>query len=270
MASYVVGDLQGCLAPLQTLLARVDFNPQVDKLWVAGDMVNRGPQSLETLRFLYRLDNCTEIVLGNHDLHLLAVASGCRQPSPSDTLQAILCAPDRESLLTWLRHQKLLHHDADLGFTMVHAGIPPQWTLAEAQRQAQDVEQALQGDQYLDYLQHLYGNEPAIWAASLSRQQAWRLSTNYLTRMRFCRADGYLDLTTKTGANTAVAKDYRPWFAHPQRKTRQHNIVFGHWAALEGKTNTCNSFAVDTGYVWGGALTLMRLEDQRRFVLQAG
>lgn len=268
MTTYVVGDIQGCLTPLQTLLGHVNFNPQTDKLWVAGDMVNRGPQSLQTLRFLYHLDACTEIVLGNHDLHLLAVAAGYAEVSKSDTLQPILQAPDRDCLLEWLRHQKLLHHDANLGFTMVHAGIPPQWSIAQAQQHALDVERTLQGKKIGRYLKNIYGNEPSAWQGSLNTKERHRLITNYFTRMRFCRADGELELNTKTHAKTAVAKGYRPWFAHKHRKTQQDKIIFGHWAALEGKTDTKNLFAVDTGYVWGGALTLMRLEDQQRFVVK--
>lgn len=269
MATYVVGDIQGCLEPLQQLLINVNFNPSIDRLWVAGDMINRGPQSLETLRFLYLMRNSLKVVLGNHDLHLLAVAAGYRKPNPADTLDEILVAPDRDSLLEWLRQQKLLHHDAYLGYTMVHAGIPPQWTLNEAQSYAQEVEKILQGNRISKFLEEMYGNEPNKWRDSLKSSARRRLITNYFTRMRYCTADGKLELTTKASAEESLPGGYKPWFSHPERKTREEKIIFGHWAALEGKASEDNVFAMDTGYVWGGALTLMRLDDGERFSAKA-
>ena len=266
MSHYAIGDIQGCLHPLQRLLQRIAFNPQEDKLWLAGDLVNRGPESLKTLRFLYHLRNCCHIVLGNHDLHLLAVAAGYRQPSPGDTLQDILQAPDRDTLLEWLRQQPLIHHDAQLGYTMVHAGIPPQWSIAKALALAAEVEAALQGPDIHHFFNSMYGNQPSLWDKNLKQQERWRLITNSFTRMRFCTAKGELELQTKAKVNTAPP-GYRPWFAHPKRKAAKDKIIFGHWAALEGKADQEKVFALDTGCVWGGELTAMRLEDQRRFAV---
>ncbi len=263
MATYAVGDIQGCLKPLQALLITIDFNPQQDQLWVAGDMINRGPQSLKTLRFLYLLRNSLKIVLGNHDLHLLAVAAGYRQASASDTLRSILDAPDRDILLEWLRQQPLLHHDPKLAYTMVHAGIPPQWTLTEAIEHARSVETVLRGKKINKYLKTMYGNTPDSWDENLKGKDRWRLITNYFTRMRFCNTEGKLELNTKSNI---APPGYLPWYAHPNRKTHNDKIIFGHWAALQGKADHHNVFAIDTGYVWGGELTMMRLEDQTFFV----
>ena len=268
MATYVVGDLQGWLTPLEKLLASVKFNLDKDKLWVVGDMVNRGPESLESLRYLYYLRDNLEVVLGNHDLHLLAVAAGYKKASSSDTLSEILSAPDRDVLLDWVRQQKLIHHDKALGYTMVHAGIPPQWSVKKAIKRAQEVESVLRSDQVLEYLSHLYGNEPSQWHKKLKGYDRLRVITNYFTRMRFCTQEGELELSTKLPASAKVAEDLLPWFAHKKRRAADEKIVFGHWAALEGVTKTKNVFALDTGYVWGGALTLMRLEDKKRFVLK--
>ena len=269
MSTYAVGDLQGCLKPLQQLLVHVNFNPAHDHLWVAGDLVNRGPESLAVLRFLYSLDNCVSVVLGNHDIHLLAVAAGCRNAGSADTFTDILNAPDREILLKWLANQGLIHHDKTLGFAMVHAGIPPQWSLKQAKKYAKEVQKALSGKKQKKYLNNIYGNEPAIWDESLKGMARLRLITNYLTRMRYCKADGELELQTKSKATPYIPGGYRPWFLHKKRKTTDDKIIFGHWAALEGRANHDNVFALDTGYAWGGALTLMRLEDQRRFVVSA-
>lgn len=264
MATYAVGDIQGCLEPLQTLLVKTQFNPQRDRLWVAGDMINRGPESLKALRFLYHLRHCLKVVLGNHDLHLLAVASGHRKPSSSDTLKAIMEASDRDILLEWIRQQPLIHHDANLGYTMVHAGIPPQWTLQKALKRAREVEAVLRSDGIHRYLKSMYGNEPRGWRKGLTAEERWRVITNYFTRMRFCTAEGELDLAAKSGAHQGP-DGYQPWYAHSNRKTHDDNIIFGHWAALEGKADHEKVFAIDTGYVWGGKLTMMRLEDRKHF-----
>jgi len=216
LTTYAVGDLQGCLEPLKCLLEQVDFSPSRDCLWLAGDLVNRGPQSLEALRYVRDLDGSAVCVLGNHDLHLLAVAHNIERMRKSDTLQAILDAPDRNDLIDWLRRQKLLHYDEHRHTALVHAGIPPQWTLEKALRRAAEVEAAL-------------------------------------------KADGTLELEAKEGLNKAPS-GYAPWFSHPQRKTRNVKIVFGHWAALEGRCDEPDVFALDTGCVWGNAMTLMNLD----------
>ncbi len=260
MTTYAVGDLQGCLEPLQCLLQQVDFSPSRDCLWLAGDLVNRGPQSLEALRYVRDLGSSAVTVLGNHDLHLLAVAHNIERLRKSDTLQPILDAPDRAELIDWLRLQKLIHHDSERETTMVHAGIPPQWTVAKALRRAAEVEQALSDDAMLTpFLDGMYGNQPAKWDKELHGVPRLRLITNYLTRMRFCKADGTLDLQAKEGLDSAPP-GFAPWFSHPNRKTRGCKIIFGHWAALEGHCDEPNVYALDTGCVWGNTMTLMNLD----------
>lgn len=262
MTVYAVGDLQGCLKPLQCLLEQVTFNPAEDVLWCTGDLVNRGPQSLQTLRFIKGMGDACVTVLGNHDLHLLAVAQGKAQCKPSDTLDEILAAPDRDELLHWLRHRPLIHYQ--YGYTLVHAGIAPQWSLDEAISLAKEVELVLQGNHPEDFFAHMYGNKPAKWKNSLNGFERLRVITNYLTRMRFCSYKGKLDLVNKQGPECPVTGNY-PWFAVPHRKMAGQNIIFGHWAALLGKTDRDDVFPLDTGCVWGESMTLMRLGDNKRF-----
>lgn len=264
MATYAIGDIQGCLEPLKALLKKIKFTPSQDKLWIAGDLINRGPDSLQTLRFLYSIREHINIVLGNHDLHLLAVAAGFKKPTPSDTLDEILAAPDRAKLLDWLRQQPLIHHDPALNFTMVHAGIPPQWSIEEALTYAKEVEAILKGPDINLFLKVMYGNEPNSWDQSLQGMDRLRIITNYFTRMRFCTDAGQLELKTKSQANDAP-DGYQPWFAIKHRKAKDNHIVFGHWASLQGHTNQHTVFALDTGCVWGGELTAMRLEDKTMF-----
>ncbi|MEX6501843.1 symmetrical bis(5'-nucleosyl)-tetraphosphatase [Pseudomonas zhanjiangensis] len=260
MATYAVGDLQGCLAPLQCLLRRVAFDPSRDRLWLVGDLVNRGPDSLGTLRLLYGMRDAVTCVLGNHDLHLLAVAHNIERLKKSDTLMEILQAPDRDELLDWLRRQKLLHHDAERDIAMVHAGIPPQWSLDKALGYAAEVEQVLLDDTRLPlFLDGMYGNEPARWDENLHGIPRLRVITNYLTRLRFCTADGTLDLKSKEGLGSAPP-GYAPWFSHSQRKTRGQKIIFGHWAALQGHCEEPGLHALDTGCVWGGEMTLLNID----------
>ena len=266
MAVYAVGDLQGCLQPLKRLLVRVAFDPAKDTLWLVGDLVNRGPQSLETLRFLYRMRESLVCVLGNHDLHLLAVAHNIERLKKSDTLREILEAPDCPELIDWLRQQKLLHYDSDRNTALVHAGIPPQWSLKKALRYAGEVEQALRDDNLIaPYLDGMYGNDPAKWDNDLKGITRLRVITNYFTRMRFCTRDGKLDLKSKEGADTALP-GYAPWFSYKERKTPGLKIIFGHWAALEGRCNEPGLFALDTGCVWGGAMTLLNVDSGQRLV----
>ncbi|WP_308725321.1 symmetrical bis(5'-nucleosyl)-tetraphosphatase [Metapseudomonas otitidis] len=264
MTTYAVGDLQGCLDPLKCLLDRVAFEPVRDRLWLVGDLVNRGPKSLETLRFLFAMRDSVTCVLGNHDLHLLAVAHNVERLKKSDTLREIIEAPDAGDLLDWLRRQKLVHYDEARDIAMVHAGIPPMWTLAKALKRAAEVEEALLDDARLPlFLEGMYGNDPACWDSDLHGITRLRVITNYFTRMRFCKADGTLDLKSKEGADTAPP-GYRPWFAHPSRKTRGQKIIFGHWAALEGKCNEPGLHALDTGCVWGGTMTLLNIDNGQR------
>jgi bis(5'-nucleosyl)-tetraphosphatase (symmetrical) len=260
MAVYAVGDLQGCLDPLKCLLEKVAFDPSRDRLWLVGDLVNRGPQSLETLRFLYSIRESLVCVLGNHDLHLLAVGHNVSRLKKGDTLREILDAPDRDELLGWLRQQKLLHYDVEREVALVHAGIPPQWSLKKALKLAGEVEEALRDDNlFAPFLDGMYGNEPNKWDGDLQGATRLRVITNYFTRMRFCNAEGKLDLKGKEGADTAMP-GYAPWFSHPERRTKGLKIIFGHWAALEGKSTEPGVIALDTGCVWGGSLTLMNVD----------
>lgn len=264
MATYAVGDLQGCLQPLKCLLERVDFDPQRDSLWVAGDLVNRGPESLECLRFLYSMRNSLQVVLGNHDLHLLAVARGHKDPHTSDTLDDIILAPDSKKLLNWLSQHPLVYRDKELGYTMVHAGIPPQWSVKKARQYSKEVEAVLQSDHIDDFLSDMYGNQPDLWDEQLNGMKRLRCITNYFTRMRFCSSEGRLELKCKNNPQNPPA-GFAPWFSHKKRAAKKDNIIFGHWAALEGKTEEKHVFALDTGCVWGGALSMMRLDDQAFF-----
>ncbi len=263
MATYAIGDIQGCLDELQTLLDHVAFAAD-DQLWLTGDLVNRGPHSLDTLRFVRGLGDQARVVLGNHDLHLLALAWQNGRQSSKDTLDAILQAPDREELLDWLLHRPLLHHDAGLKFTMVHAGIPPTWKLKQAKRYAREVEAVLRSDQAGGYFAHMYGNRPDVWSPDLKGWQRLRCITNYFTRMRFCDPQGLLEFNSKCGPESPPA-GFAPWYSHPQRLTRNKRILFGHWASLQGNADSDNVYALDTGCVWGGPLTALRLEDLQRF-----
>ncbi|MCO7573207.1 symmetrical bis(5'-nucleosyl)-tetraphosphatase [Pseudomonas chlororaphis] len=260
MATYAVGDLQGCLEPLQCLLEQVTFDPARDRLWLVGDLVNRGPQSLETLRYLYSIRDSLVCVLGNHDLHLLAAWRNIERLKKSDTLREILEAPDCEELLQWLRQQKLMHYDEARHVALVHAGIAPQWSLKKALKCAAEVEEALRDDNRFEpFLDGMYGNDPAKWDSDLKGVTRLRVITNYFTRMRFCTSEGKLDLKSKEGLDTAPA-GYAPWFSHKERKTRDLKIIFGHWAALEGRSNEPGIFALDSGCVWGGAMTLLNVD----------
>ena len=257
MATYAVGDLQGGLKPLECLLESANFSWQEDTLWLVGDVINRGPESLQTLRYLHQHRERVVCVLGNHDLNLLAIASELRTPSPGDTMAEILAAPDREELLDWLRHRPLLHTDA--GYTMVHAGIPPMWTLAQAQTYAAEVEQVLQSDNYLDFIANMYGNTPGRWEENLSGHERLRTITNSLTRIRFFYPDGSMDLENK-GALPVAGQGEIPWYNFPNRATEQDNIIFGHWASLDGKADHPRVYALDTGCVWGRSMTMLCLD----------
>lgn len=265
MAIYAIGDVQGCYDELKTLLAELRFQPRHDQLWFAGDLVNRGHRSLEVLRFVRDLGDRAIAVLGNHDLHLLAVATGQRGLRRKDTLDDILRAPDRDELVTWLRARPLLHHDSSLGFTVVHAGLPPQWDLATAKRCAQEVETALRSPDYPLFLKHLYGNRPDRWSDQLRSFDRLRFITNCLTRMRYCHRDGSLDLT-ENGPPGTQAPDLTPWFEVPDRQNRGERIIFGHWATLQLHRvlhPQHNVYHLDTGCAWGGQLTALRLDSLR-------
>jgi bis(5'-nucleosyl)-tetraphosphatase (symmetrical) len=264
MSTYAIGDVQGCFEPLQRLLESLRFDPACDRLWFVGDLVNRGPDSLAVLRFVHSLGKNAVTVLGNHDLHLLAVAAGIRKASRKDSLNPVLEAPDRDSLLDWLRRLPLAFRDSTFPYLLVHAGVPPQWSAADTLARAAEVETALRGDDYRDFLLHMYGDHPDAWSDALYGMERLRVITNCLTRMRFCTPQGQLDLDNKnppSGANAGFA----PWFSHADRRAADTPIIFGHWAALEGKVDLPGLYALDTGCVWGGRLRAMRLEDGELF-----
>jgi bis(5'-nucleosyl)-tetraphosphatase (symmetrical) len=262
--NYLVGDLQGCCDALQKLLEKIDFSPSRDRLWLLGDLVNRGPRSLATLRFLRSLDGAATCLLGNHDLHLLAVAAGGRTTRGGDTLDDILDAPDRLALIDWLRHQHMACRAQ--GWLMVHAGVVPQWDAAQTLELAGEVETLLRSDELAPFLQIMYGDEPLRWDPALVGAVRLRFIINALTRIRLVTADGTLELTLKDGAHGAPA-GYLPWFEAPGRRTQGVPIAFGHWSAL-GLVNRPDLLSLDTGCVWGGALTAVRIDDGAREVIQ--
>lgn len=268
MSDYAIGDVQGCYEPLQRLLDAIDFDDQRDRLWFVGDLVNRGPQSLEVLRFVNKLPVKPVITLGNHDLHLLGKLFGqSRRDNADDTLQAVLLADDAEELGHWLRKQSILHHDPDLNVVMCHAGIAPIWTLAEAKTYALELECMLAGDDFRDFFRNMYGNEPRDWSQELTGFDRLRVITNYFTRMRFCDSQGRLFMSYKGTIHDAPAGFY-PWYAVPGRRDLSVDLVFGHWAALQGKSPCRRIHAIDTGCLWGGELTALRLQDKQRIAVK--
>ena len=270
MSTYAIGDLQGCLDAFNQLLDIIGFQPGRDRLLLAGDLISRGPNSLGTLRRVYELREHLTCVLGNHDLHLLAIAHGAIDVRKKEQdLQEILDAPDCAQLLGWLQQRPLFHDEPHFDAVLVHAGIPPLWSIDQTRDRAREVEAVLRSEQASDYFNHMYGNEPARWNDALPIPMRWRVITNYLTRMRFVDQDGALELKTKGTADTPPP-GCLPWFDHPQRREKTTRILFGHWAALEGAVEHENCEALDTGCVYGGALTAYRLEDGRRFMCDCG
>ena len=261
---YLVGDLQGCSDAFEQLLALIDFSPSRDHLVVLGDLVNRGPGSLAVLQRLRGLGSSATCLLGNHDLHLLAVAHGVRRPHRSDTLDAILQAPDRDRWLDWLRQRRLACVDS--GWLCVHAGVLPPWTTAQTLALAAEAEAMLSGPDLGAFLRVMYGNEPRRWSDALQGAERWRFVINTLTRMRFCTADGELEFDTKDGAAAAPTGFY-PWFDAPGRATAAQPVAFGHWSTL-GLINRPDLLSLDTGCVWGGALSAARVDSGRRDVIQ--
>lgn len=258
MTTFVIGDLHGCLDPLQRLLDKVHFEPGTDKVWFVGDLINRGPQSLETLRFVKALGDDAVCVLGNHDLHLLAVINGIRRTGGKDTLDDILNADDLDDLAHWLRHLPLLHHSDALDVTMVHAGIHPKWDLTLAKAMACEVENALRADNYVEFLQRMYGNKPAKWSKKLGKHRRRRFAINAFTRMRLCSSKGELDFSY-TCAPSKAPKQLVPWYAVPNRKTIEGRILFGHWSSHPGFA-VSNVIPLDRGAVWNGSLVGLALE----------
>lgn len=256
MPTYAIGDLQGCHDALLRLLDKFNFDSSSDTLWFAGDLVNRGTDSLATLRFVKSLGSRALSVLGNHDLHLLAIAYGVKTTRSSD-LQRILDADDRNELLHWLSHLPLLHHDKKIGYCISHAGIYPLWSLSQAKTYAQELEVVLQNN-LPEFLNNMYGDKPDQWHESLVSFERLRFICNAFTRMRFCLDDGTLDLKN----NSASATSGLPWYELEKRKTKEVKLLFGHWSTL-GKVSKKNIYPLDTGCVWGGQLTALRLEDEK-------
>ncbi len=258
MAVYAIGDVQGCYEPLLHLLDVLGFDPARDTLWFTGDLVNRGPHSAEVLRFVRGLGERAVTVLGNHDLHLLAVAAGARALSPRDNFADVLSAADAAELLDWLRHRPLLHHDPALGYTLVHAGLLPQWDLATARRLAAEVEQVLRAPAGEAFFAQMYGDLPDRWDEGLSGIERYRVIINALTRLRFCTPEGRMDLGL-VGPPGSQPPWLLPWFEVPGRKTRGTRIVFGHWSLL-GPYRGADVLGIDSGCLWGRSLTAVRLE----------
>ena len=261
MAIYAVGDVQGCHAELVRLLEKISFNPATDRLWLVGDLVNRGPGSLEVLRMVKSLGDSAITVLGNHDLHLLAVAEGVAELSRNDTLDEILNAPDRDELLTWLRNQRLLY--AEDGYVLVHAGLLPQWSVAQAENLAREVEYALRGDDFVIFLARMYGNVPHTWDNNLTGYKRLRVIVNAFTRMRICTKEGEMEFRFK-GEVENIPAGYLPWFDVPKRASRDATAIVGHWSAL-GLLLRKDVIALDTGCLWGGPMSAIRLEDRKLF-----
>ncbi len=262
MSTYAIGDIQGCYDSLQNLLERCAFDPAQDRLWLVGDLVNRGPKSLATLRLIKSLGNSALTVLGNHDLYLLMLAEGgAKFRAKDDTLDEVLNAPDCDELLDWLRHQPLCHTEGN--YCLVHAGLLPQWSAKQARALAHEVESQLQAENYREFILNLWGSEPAGWSDDLQGWERLRVIVNAMTRMRFCKTNGLMDFKAKGKLSKAPA-GHVPWFDLPDRQSAETVLITGHWSAL-GLRITPNLLALDSGCLWGGHLTAVRLEDRQIF-----
>jgi len=261
MAIYAIGDIQGCYHELEQMLEVIQFDQKNDQLWLVGDLVNRGAGSLPVLRLIKSMGDAAITVLGNHDLHLLAVAAGVAELHHSDTLDEILDAPDRDELLTWLRQQRMLHVQDN--FVLLHAGLLPEWSVPQAQQLAHEVEQELRGTEYISFLEKMYGNMPHQWDDTLTGYKRLRVITNALSRMRICTEQGEMQFRFK-GELGDVPEGYLPWFDVPQRASADSVVIFGHWSAL-GLIVRPSVIALDTGCLWGGNLTAIRLQDRKLF-----
>ncbi|MBK9218959.1 MAG: symmetrical bis(5'-nucleosyl)-tetraphosphatase [Uliginosibacterium sp.] len=262
MADYAIGDLQGCLQPFRALLEEIDFDRRNDRVWLVGDLINRGPDSLETLRYVKAMGRAANVVLGNHDLFFLAVAAGASQRlSTADTITPILDARDGPELIDWLRHQPLMFVEG--AYAMVHAGLLPEWTISEARALACEIEQALQSDNWRDFLVHLFGNKPEGWHPALTGWDRYRVVINAMTRMRYLTQDGRIDLKAKGPLDSAPA-GLVAWFSAEAPRWASHTILCGHWSAL-GYRDMGRVIALDSGCVWGQTLTAVRLQDRQVF-----
>ena len=266
MATYAIGDIQGCYDDLLRLLDKIKFDSLSDQLWFCGDIINRGPKSLETIRFIKQLGSSAVTVLGNHDLHFLAVSYVTDKPSKHDTFSGILKANDRDELVEWLRYQKLFYHDPSLNISMVHAGIPPQWTIKAACDYALEMEAVLQSEKPYNFFKHMYGNYPPEWNDSLTGWDRYRFITNVFTRMRFCDSAGRPDFKSKGGIGSQP-EHLTPWFMHQERKTKNDDIIFGHWSTLKN-INVDHIYPIDTGCLWCGELTALRIDSEEKLLTQ--
>lgn len=268
MAIYAIGDLQGCFDELIDLLNEINFDESHDQLWFAGDIINRGPKSLECLEFVFNNSSFCKTVLGNHDLHFIALAHGVRKPHKSDTLNTILNTTKRDEFINWYRQQPLLLKDDETQFHLIHAGIPPQWDITLSIELAQETSAYLQSKQFNDFIHRMYGNEPLIWNERLQGFERYRFIINCFTRLRYCNKDGSLEFNYK--GSPGSQNDYLfPWYSHRERKTKNNKILFGHWSTVTlGKDkdfSIWNAYPLDTGCLWGGQLTALRLLDEKIF-----
>lgn len=258
MATYAIGDIQGCFLELETLLSKISFSAKRDRLWFVGDLVNRGPQSLETLEFVISLGKCATTVLGNHDIHLIACYTGHKSCKKESSLTPILQSPDVETLINWLRFQPLMHTDTEIGHSMIHAGLLPQWDLNTARLCAAEVELELRSNQFDQFIGRVYGDDPPQWNDKLTGIERLRVITNAFTRLRFCDQDGAMNFEYKGPPGTQPV-ELRPWFQWPHRKSKDDSLIFGHWSAL-GLYQGNNILAIDSGCLWGGSLTAARID----------
>jgi bis(5'-nucleosyl)-tetraphosphatase (symmetrical) len=261
LATYAIGDLQGCYEPLQRLVDAIGFDPARDRLWFTGDLVNRGPQSLQCLRYVKSLGAAAVTVFGNHDFHLLCIAEGVEQKKKRDTLEEVLHAPDRDELLDWLRRRPLMH--AEDGFVLVHAGVLPEWSVDRALSLASEVESMLRGEDYRVLLARMYGDEPRRWSDTLTGIERLRVVINAMTRLRMMDHDGAMVLPFK-GKPADAPAGTMPWFDFPQRASRDHTVIFGHWSAL-GRMVRDDVVCLDSGCVWGRSLSAIRLSDRQLY-----
>ncbi|MFT5426465.1 MAG: bis(5'-nucleosyl)-tetraphosphatase (symmetrical) [Gammaproteobacteria bacterium] len=272
MSTYAIGDIQGCFKELVRLLDKINFDESNDRLWFVGDLVNRGPDSLQALNFIMDLGESAITVLGNHDLHLLVITEGLAEPGKSDTLAAIINSPEKRKLIDWVRQQPLMHHDKELNFSMIHAGLPPQWEIEQALELSSEVSNMLNSDNYLSFLDVMYGNNPKLWDENLTGNDRIRFIVNCFTRMRYINDKGELEFSEK-GAPGSQGDHLSPWFTIDDRKTKHDKIVFGHWSTVHlgiiKNFKSYNVYPIDTGCLWDGELTALRLEDETLFSVPA-
>lgn len=265
MATYIIGDLQGCFDELILLLKQINFKIGTDHIWFCGDLVNRGPKSLETIEFVMSLPNCIA-VLGNHDLHLLALSVG--HPHTEHSLHDILTSPKQEKIINWLRLRPLVHFDHVRQIILAHAGVYPGWSIAQAENCAREAERALQSDNFTQLIHHLYGDSPSVWSDQLSGIERLRFIVNAFTRMRICDAKGFLKLDFDADV-AAIPQNFKPWFDFFIEKHPNWRVAFGHWAAILGESHQDKIFALDTGCVYGNRLTALHLESGEKIAVKA-